>query len=121
MRLSPAGRLLLGGARRLSQDTVSCKQKENEPKGQSKRLSAFPTLPARSQRPPSPQVPGEGLWSFPSLLSLIFGIAEPAALFSRRRGGWEEARGEDGKVTSAVLVSHTSFCAKSGGLGGCFL
>lgn len=42
--------------------------------------------------------------------SLIFGIAELSALFSRRRGGWEEARGKDSKVTSAVLVSHFLLC-----------
>lgn len=103
---------------------MSCKQKENEPKGQSKRLSAFPTLPAPSGGLPEPAGAGggpgtAGLRSFlPS--SVTLGIAELSASFSRRRGGREEARGKDSKVTSAVLVSHFLLC-KVGRAGSMFL
>lgn len=73
------------------------KRKMNQ-RDRAKGFQRFPPSPLDPAGSPSPQAPGEGPCSaglrscLPS--SLIVGIAEPSALFSRRRGGREEARGK---------------------------
>lgn len=90
------------------------KRKTNQ-RDRAKGFQRFPPFPldlAGSPRPPARRCRGGAVHGRAAELpsAPIFGIAEPLALFSRRRGGREEARAKDSKVTSAVLVSHFLLC-----------
>lgn len=96
--------------------TVSCKRKENKPKGQSKRLSGSPAPP--SPPPSSCMVlfaqelclPAVGFSSSPALqpanpLSITFLGMEGWGV-----GGGGRGIGSDSELTSAMLVSHFLLC-----------
>lgn len=95
--------------------TVSCKRKENKPKGQSKRLSGSPAPPCP---PPSSCMvlfaqelclPAVGFSSSPALQP-----ANPLSITFLGMEGWGggggRGIGSDSELTSAMLVSHFLLC-----------
>lgn len=95
--------------------TVSCKRKENKPKGQSKRLSGSPAPPL----PPSQLLHGAVC---PGALLASCGLfllsSSPACKSTQHHfpgdggvgGGGGRGIGSDSELTSAMLVSHFLLC-----------